>query len=226
MLSLLVTKVGHNVISASHVSLLTSFSLFASSNFVIFLLRGFEADNFSHHFVHQQCRLLVTKDAHNPLFALQVFLLTSFSKCAFFHFRDSVLQSFEAYNASYQFIHPQCCLLVIKFGHNLIFCVAIFFCWQFSHSFLLAKSWFLINQFLERILILTTLFINSVVCWSPKMVTTLNSHRKFFCWHLSHSSFLASSWILFYKALRRIMLFASFFIKSVVCWSIKMATIL
>ena len=94
-----------------------------------------------------------------------------------------------------------------------------------SNNSLLATSWILFYEALKRIMFITTLFINSVVCWSPKMVTTFSSHRKVFRRHLSHISVLAISWILFYDALKRILLLTILFINSVVCWSAKMVTI-
>ena len=115
---LLVIKDGHNLVFASQVFQLTSFSQFASSNIVISVLRSFEADT-SYHFLHQRHCLLVTKDGHNFVFAAQVFSLTSFGQCAFRNFVNSVSRSFEAYIASYHLIHHQCCLLVNKNRHNL-----------------------------------------------------------------------------------------------------------
>ena len=93
-----------------------------------------------------------------------------------------------------------------------------------SNNSLLATSWILFYEALKRIMFITTLFINSVFCWSPKMVTTFYSHRKVFRRHLSHNTFPANSWILFYDALKRIMFYTTFFINSVVCWSPKMLT--
>ena len=99
-----------------------------------------------------------------------------------------------------------------------------FFRWRLSHILLLETSWILFQGALKRITFITTLFINSVVCWSPKLVTMLYSRRKFFRWHLSDNSLLATSWILFYEALKCVMFIATLFINSVVCWSPKMVT--
>ena len=101
--------------------------------------------------------------------------------------------------------------------------IASFFDDIFLMSFL-ATSWILFYEALKRIMFITTLFINSVLCWSPMMVTTFYSHRKVFRRHLSHISVLATSWILFYDALKRILLLTILFINSVVCWSPKMVT--
>ena len=136
---------------------------------------------------------------------------------------NSVLRSFEAYNVYYHFIHQQCCLLVTKDGHNF-FSHSKVFRWRLSDNSLLATSWILFYEALKRIMILPTLFINSVVCWSPKMVTTFYTHWKVFRQHLSNNSLLATSWILFYEALKRIMFITTLFINSVVCWSPKMVT--
>ena len=95
-----------------------------------------------------------------------------------------------------------------------------------SNNSLLAISWILFYGALKRIMFITTLFINSVVCWSPKMVTTFASHRKVLRRHLSHISVLAISWILFYDALERILLLTIFFINSVVSSSPNLVKIL
>ena len=95
-----------------------------------------------------------------------------------------------------------------------------------SNNSLLAISWILFYEALKRIMFITTLFINSVVCWSPKMVTTFASHRKVLRRHLSHISVLAISWILFYDALERILLLTIFFINSVVSSSPNLVKIL
>ena len=94
-----------------------------------------------------------------------------------------------------------------------------------SNNSLLATSWILFYEALNRIMFITIFFINSVFCWSPKMVTAFSSHRKVFRRHLSHISILAISWILFYDALKRILLLTILFINSLVCWSAKMVTI-
>ena len=96
----------------------------------------------------------------------------------------------------------------------------------FSNISLLASSWVLFYEASKRIMFFPTLFINSVVCWSPKMVTTFYMHWKVFRRHLSHISVVATSWILFYDALKRILLFTILFINSVVCWSPKLVTML
>ena len=148
------------------------------------------------------------------------FLLTSFSKFAFSHFRDSVLQSIEAYNASYQFIHQQCCLLVTKDAHNLVFASQFFSLTSFSQfpsskiviSFLRISGTYIdFNHFIHQ---------QCCLCWSPKLITILHPHGMFFRWHLSDSLLLETSGILFYEALRCIMLFF-LFINSFVCWSQK-----
>ena len=332
MLSLLVTKVGHNVISASHVSLLTSFSLFASSNFVIFLLWSFEAYSASHHFFHQQCRLLVTKDGHTPIFASQVSLSTSFSlfasgnfiicftnpwsiwcflplssstvlsvghqrwsqsyfriasfslltslsQFALSNFVISLLRSFKAFmrllttlviNSCVRcslkmvtmlssrckffrwhlsqfasskivisflricgtcidfshFIRQQCCLCWLKKLVTLLYQRRMFLCWHLSHCLLLATLWLFFYGASRRIIFLTIFSTRRIVCWSPKMLTILYSHCKFFCSHLSQSVLFSIFVILFYKALRRIMLLISLFTNSVFCWSLKMVTLL
>ena len=94
----------------------------------------------------------------------------------------------------------------------------------FSNISLLASSWILFYEASKRIMFFPTLFINSVVCWSPKMVTTFYTHWKVFRQHLSNNSLLATSWILFYEALKRIMFITTLFINSVFCWSPKMVT--
>ena len=99
-----------------------------------------------------------------------------------------------------------------------------FFRWHLSDNSLLATSWILFYEALKRIMFITTLFINSVVCWSPKMVITFYTHWKVFRKHLSNISLLATSWILFYEALKRIMFITTLFINSLVCWSPKMVT--
>ena len=136
---------------------------------------------------------------------------------------NSVLRSFEAYNVYYHFIHQQCCLLVTKDVHNLLYALQVFSTtsfWQFACSNFVNVFY----EALKRIMLFTTLFINSVVCCSPKLVTMLSSRRKFFRWRLSDNSFVASSWILFYEALKRIMFITTSFINSVCCWSPKMVT--
>ena len=137
---LLVTKVNHNVISASQVFSLTSFWQFASSNFVNSVLRSFEAYNVYYHFIHRQWYLLVTKDGHNLLYALEGFSKTSFQHFASSNFVNSVLRSFEAYNVYHHFIHQQCCLLVTKDGHNLFFASQVF-CWHLSDLSVVGTSW-------------------------------------------------------------------------------------
>ena len=94
-----------------------------------------------------------------------------------------------------------------------------------SNNWLLATSWILFYEALKRIMFFTTSFINSVVCWSPKMITTFYTHYKVFRKHLSNSSLLATSWILFYEALKRTMFVNTLFINSVVCWLPKRAII-
>ena len=101
-----------------------------------------------------------------------------------------------------------------------------FFRWRFSDISLLATSSILCYEASRRILLLTTWFFNSIVCWLPNVITILSSRRKFFRWHLSDISLLATSWILFYEALRRIMLLNTSFINSVVCCSPKTVKIL
>ena len=102
--------------------------------------------------------------------------------------------------------------------------VASFFCCHLSDISLIPTSWILFYEALKRIMFFPTSFINSVVCWSPKMVTTFYSHWKVFRQHLSNNSILATSWILFYEALKRIMFNTTLFINSVVCRSPKMVT--
>ena len=99
-----------------------------------------------------------------------------------------------------------------------------FFRWHLSDNSLLATSWILFYEALKRIMFITTLFIDSDICWSPKMVTTFYTHCKVFRKHLSNISLLATSWILFYEALKLIMFITTLFINSVVCWSPKMVT--
>ena len=99
-----------------------------------------------------------------------------------------------------------------------------FFCCHLSDISLVPTSWILFYEALKRIMFIITLFINSVVCWSPKMVTTFYSLGKIFRQHLSINSLLATSWILFYEALKRILFITTLFINSVVCWSPKMIT--
>ena len=55
-----------------------------------------------------------------------------------------------------------------------------FFRWHLSDSSILATSWILFYEALKRVMFITTIFINSVVCWSPKKVTIFSSRRKFF----------------------------------------------
>ena len=188
-------------------------------------LRSFGAYNASYQFIHQQCCLLVTKDCHNLIFASQVFSLTCFWKFAFSIFVNSVSRSFEVHIASYHLIHHQCCLLVTKGSHYLIFTSLVFsltFFWQFASSNFVnsvlrsCAAYDAPYQFIHQ---------NVVFC-SSKMVTTLFSHRKVFCWHPFHSSLLAISRILFCEALKRIILLTIFFINSDVCWSQKIVTIL
>ena len=99
-----------------------------------------------------------------------------------------------------------------------------FFGWRLSGNSFLETSRILFCEAMKCLMLLTTLFINSVVCWSPKMVTTVVSHRKPFGQPLSHNSLIPTSWILFYEALKRIMFITTLFINSVVCWSPKMVT--
>ena len=94
----------------------------------------------------------------------------------------------------------------------------------FSNISLLATSWNLFYEALKRLMFFPTSFINSVVCWSPKIVTTFYTHWMAFRQHLSNNSILATSWILFYEALKRIMFNTTLFINSVVCRSPKMVT--
>ena len=101
--------------------LLSSFWHFAYTNFVNSVLRSFEAYNVFSHFIHQQCCLLVTKDGYNLLFALEGFSSTSFYRFAASNLVNSVLRSFETYTVYYHFFHQQCCLLVTKDGHNLLY---------------------------------------------------------------------------------------------------------
>ena len=143
------------------------------------VLRSFEAQYVYYHFIHQQCFLLVTKDSHNLLFASQCFSTTSFSHFCCSNFLNSVLRCSETYIAFYHFIHQQCCLLVTKVGHNVIF-ASQFFCCHLSDNSLIATSWILFYYALKRLMLFTTLFINSVVCWSPKLVIMLSSRRNFF----------------------------------------------
>ena len=125
------------------------------------------------------------------------------------NFLNSFLRSFEAYNVLSHFIHQQCFLLVTEDGHHLFLASQVFLLtslWQFACSNFVN----VLYDALKRIMLFTTLFINSVVCWSPKLVTMLSSRRKFFRWRLSDNSFLATSLILFYEALKRIMFFPTF----------------
>ena len=132
---LLVNKDGHTFIFASHVFSLTSFWQFNFRNFANSVLRSFSEYNAYYHFIHQQCCLLVIKDSNNLVFASQVFLLISFLQIAASIFLGSVLRSFSEFNAYYHFIHQQCCLLVTKDCHNLIFASQVFSLtsfWQFA----------------------------------------------------------------------------------------------
>ena len=222
-------SVGHQRWSQSYLRVASFFGdifwQFASSNFVISVSKSFEAYNASFHFVHQHCCLLVTKDGHSPFFTSQVFSLTSFWHFASSNFVNSVLRIFEAYKASNHFIHQECCLLVIKNGQNLIFASQVFR-WHLSQSSLLGTSWFLLHGAFKCIMLLSTLFINTVVCCSPKMVTILSLRRKFSRRPLSDNSLLGTSWFLLHGAFKCIMLLSTLFINTVVCWSSNMVTIL
>ena len=132
------------------------------------------------------------------LFASQGFSTTSFSHFCSCNFLNSVLRCFETYKVYYLFIHQQCFLLVTKDGHNFYSHRKVFRR-HLSHISLLATSWILFYDALKRIMIITTLFISSVFCWSPKMVTTFFSRRKFFCGHLSDLSVVGTSWMCFTK---------------------------
>ena len=61
------------------------------------------------------------------------FLLASFWQFAYSNFVISVLLSFEAFDAFYHFVHQQCCLLVTKVGHNVIFASQVFPLTSFWH---------------------------------------------------------------------------------------------
>ena len=98
--------------------------------------------------------------------------------------------------------------------------------WYLCQSLFLENSWFLVDEALKRLMLVTTLFINSVVCWSPKMVTIIIFQSKVFRWHLCQSLLLANSWFLVYESLERIMFFTTLFIVSVVFWSTKMITVI
>ena len=239
----MVIKDCHNLVFASQVSLLTSFSQFASSIFLDSVLQRFEACNASYH-IHQHWCLSVTKDCHNPIFASQVFSLTSvwqFASCNFLFyealelillttsfinsvvcwsskmvttlfshrkflltsvsliaasiFLDSILRSFAPYSASFHFIQQNVVCWSSKIVTTL-FSHRKFLYWHPFRSSLLAFSWILFYKDLKRVMLLT-IFINIDVCWSPKIVTILYSHRKFFRWQVSENLLLAASWILF-----------------------------
>ena len=163
----------------------------------------------------------VTKDCHNPIFASQVFSLTSvwqFASCNFLFY-----EALELILLTTSFINSVVCwsskMVTTLFSHRK------FFCWHPFHSSLLAISRILFCEALRRIILLTILFINSDVCWSQKIVTILYLDRKFFRWHVSEKSLLATSWNLLYEALKLILPTTSFF-NGVVCWSTKMVTVL
>ena len=164
-------KITTIIIFASGV-LLTSFSLFASSSFLISGLRNSGAYNAFSHLFHEQCRLLVTKDGHNHYISTETLVAVVFLTVCFSKFLISGLRIFE------------------------------------------------------RKMLFTTLFIVSVVCWSPKMVTIIIFQSKVFRWHLCQSLLLANSWFLVYESLERIMFFTTLFIVSVVFWSTKMITVI
>ena len=98
------------------------------------------------------------------------FFTDIFVRVCFSNFLISGLRVFEEYISCYHFIHRQYCLLVTKGGHNDYLSVESFLLtslWEFA----LATSWFLVYESLKSIVRVTTLFINSVVCWSTKIVT-------------------------------------------------------
>ena len=176
---------------------------------MISAVRSVEACNAFYHFSHQQCFLLVTKAGHNPIFASHVFL-TSFSLLASGNFVSSVLRSFKAFDAFYHFIHQHCCLLVTKDGHNPIFASQVFSRWHRSHSLLLATSRIVVYEVLKRILLFTaslsTLFFVSRQRWSQPSSSHCNfSILIFFC-----SPLLTTSWILFCKTPKCVMLLTTF----------------
>ena len=216
-------KITRIIILASGV-LLTSFSLFASSSFLISGLRNSEAYNAFSHLFHEQCRLLVTKDGHNHYISFESLVAVVFLTVGFSKFLISGLRIFEEYNGCYHFIHQQCFLLVTKDGHNHYLGLGSFVD-QFR-CLLLAFSWILVGAALKQKLIFTLLLINSVVCRSPKAVTMIIFQSKVFHWHLCQSLLLANSWFLVYESLERIMLFTTLFIVSVVFWSTKMITLI
>ena len=153
----------------------------------------------------------------------QVFLLTSFWPFACSNFVNVFYEALKRIMIfTTLFINSVVCwspkLVTTFYTHWKVFRQHL------SNNWLLATSWILFYEALKRIMVFTNLFINSVVCRSPKFVTMLSSRRKFFRWHLSDNSVLATSWILFYEALKRIMFITTFFINSVFCWSPKMVT--
>ena len=191
-------KITTIIILASGV-LLTSFSLFASSSFLISGLRNSEAYNAFSLLFHEQCRLLVTKDGHNHYISIETLVAVVFLTVCFSKFLISGLRIFEEYNRCYHFIHQQCFLLVTKDGHNHYLGLGSFVD-QFR-CLLLAFSWILVGAALKQKLIFTLLLINSVVCGSPKAVTMIIFQSKIFHWHLCQSLLLANSWFLVYESL-------------------------
>ena len=146
---------------------------------MISAVRSVEACNAFYHFSHQQCFLLVTKAGHNPIFASQVFL-TSFSLFASGNFVSSVLRSFKAFDAFYHFIHQHCCLLVTKDGHNPIFASQVFSRWHRSHSLLLATSWILFCKTPKCVMLLTTFPSTVLSVGQQRWSQASSSHWNFF----------------------------------------------
>ena len=183
-------------------SLLTSLSQFALSNFVISLIRSFKAF----------MRLLITLVINSCVRCSLKMVTMLSSRCKFFRWHFSqfapskIVMSFLQISGTCidfsHFIRQQCCLCWLQKLITMLYQRRMFLCWHLFHCLLLATSWFFFHGASRRIMLLTIFSTSSVVCWWSKMVTTFYTHWKVFR-HLSNNSFLATSWFLFYEALKR-----------------------
>ena len=196
------------------------------SNFVISVLRSFDAFNAFYHFIHQQCCLLVTKDSHNPIFASQVFS------------RWRLSHSLPLANSWILIMKtPWFVMLLTTFPSTVLsvgqqrwsqassshrnFFVNIFFAirfWRFP------IPWVLLCEAPKCVMLSTTFSSTMLSVGHQKWSHSLSSRLTFFPWHICHSLFLATSRIGVYEALKPILLVTTFFIYIVLCCSTEMVT--
>ena len=157
------------------------------------------------------------------ILALDFLSLTYLSQFVSSHLKDWGLRSLEAYFAGYYFLYLHCSLLLYRDGHNHHPRIAIFFKLSFCSS-LLTTSWILLCEAPKCVMLFTTFPSTVLSVGQQRWSHSVSSRLTFSPWHLCHSLFLATSRIVVYEVLKRILLVTTFFIYIVLCCSPEMVT--